>query len=272
MTDNLFWRSTALPYAESRRSGNSSACYKTHSHPTLSLGSVDAGHSLFTSSHCRQELQAGDLILIPPHCAHACNPLPGAPWSYQMLYLESAWLQQTMYRCHLDASPMFQVPILIRSPALYRQFCRTNALLFSAVPDTDKQQALLHFLTRQLPEAPVQPLCTSAGPLHPAVAQSLELLQKNVWQKLPLPQLADMIGVSRHHLIRLLHQQTGLTPHAWQLDMRINLARRQLRLGQTVSSLACDLGFTDQSHFHRTFLERVAATPGHYRQAGRGTR
>ncbi|UNA36640.1 AraC family ligand binding domain-containing protein [Klebsiella variicola subsp. variicola] len=33
----------------------------------------------------------GDLIVIPPHAPHSCNPLHDRPRSYHMLYLEAAW-------------------------------------------------------------------------------------------------------------------------------------------------------------------------------------
>src|SRR3546814_4624944 len=30
-------------------------------------------------------------LMVPAHCAHACNPDAGAAWSYQMLHLDAGW-------------------------------------------------------------------------------------------------------------------------------------------------------------------------------------
>jgi len=65
-------------------------------------------------------------------------------------------------------------------------------------------------------------------------------------------------------LTRALRAATGLTPHAYQIDLRINAARQRLRAGESLADVAHAVGFYDQSHFHHSFRERVAATPRHY--------
>ncbi|MCD0506285.1 helix-turn-helix transcriptional regulator, partial [Bordetella petrii] len=68
--------------------------------------------------------------------------------------------------------------------------------------------------------------------------------------------------------IRACRAATGMTPHAYQLDLRIVRARRLLRGGLSLSRVAHELGFADQAHFQRAFKQRVAATPGTYQRAG----
>jgi AraC-like DNA-binding protein len=70
--------------------------------------------------------------------------------------------------------------------------------------------------------------------------------------------------MSRYHFIRAFQREVGMTPHAWQLDLRINAARGLLDQGEPLADLALRLGFADQSHFQRAFKQRVAATPGDY--------
>jgi AraC-like DNA-binding protein len=76
-----------------------------------------------------------------------------------------------------------------------------------------------------------------------------------------------MTGMSRYAFIRAFRAATGMSPHAYQLNLRINAARRLLRHGRAHTSVALDLGFADQAHFQRAFKERVAMTPGAYRRA-----
>ncbi|MFX6794125.1 helix-turn-helix transcriptional regulator, partial [Acinetobacter baumannii] len=77
--------------------------------------------------------------------------------------------------------------------------------------------------------------------------------------------LAELAGTSRYQLIRQFRRRFGLTPHALQLDMKIRQARTLLQQGASTVHAALDTGFADQSHFHRAFKSRVAATPLQYR-------
>ncbi|MGH8464494.1 MAG: helix-turn-helix transcriptional regulator, partial [Pseudomonas sp.] len=84
-------------------------------------------------------------------------------------------------------------------------------------------------------------------------------------QLLPLAELAALAGMGRYQLIRAFRAATGLTPHAYQLNQRVNLARRWLRGGTPVAEIAYRLGFADQSHFQRVFKAHTGITPGVYR-------
>ena len=77
--------------------------------------------------------------------------------------------------------------------------------------------------------------------------------------------IAFAAGLSSYYLIHAFRKEFGMTPHAYQLARRINKAKTLLRYGTDIASVAVDLGFTDQSHFHRNFKQIVAATPKQYK-------
>lgn len=81
---------------------------------------------------------------------------------------------------------------------------------------------------------------------------------------LSLEQLSAQSGISRYAIIRLFKRNFGLTPHAFQLNLRINQARDRLKSGSSVVDIAYDLGFSDQSHFHRVFKSLTGVTPKQY--------
>ncbi|PMQ16404.1 AraC family transcriptional regulator [Janthinobacterium sp. AD80] len=256
--DTAFWRDPALPHVESRRACHSRACYKPHSHPTFSIGAVDAGGSIFTGSHGRQNaLSTGSLVLVPAGCVHACNPLPGALWSYQMLHLDAAWLHSAVPQLDTDSAQV------LHHPALYAQFCAMNALLFSSACVADKQAALLYLLhaCAGASGARALPAVTARIPaqLRPAIAA----LQKQPLASLAY--LAQVAGMSRYQLIRAFRAATGMTPHAYQLNLGVNRARDGLQAGTALADIACELGFADQSHLQRVFKAHAAITPGRYR-------
>lgn len=82
-----------------------------------------------------------------------------------------------------------------------------------------------------------------------------------------LAQLADAASLSRYQLVRQLAQATGLTPHAYLLQRRLQLARHLMGAGTPLADVAAASGFADQSHLTRLFTRSFGITPGAYVRA-----
>ncbi len=265
-----FWRSAELPFVESRWANDSRACYAPHTHAAWSIGAVDDGRSVLTRGRQRQRLTRGDVVLIAPDEVHCCNPDEDGRWSYQMLYLESAWLRAVVGESS-DASgsgaAIGEQLAAVRAPTLHARLTRLNALLQSDAALPDKEAALVLFAG----DVFVRPAHSARPP--PAAAQRARLrevreaIAERCSETLRLDELAALAGMSRYGLLRAFRAVYGLTPHAWQIDRRIVRARHLLDSGMSLAETALALGFADQSHFQRAFKERVAATPGEYRNA-----
>lgn len=261
-----FWRDPLMPYVESRRACDSRACYRIHSHPSFSIGAVDQGTSIFSGAGREPvTLNAGTVVFVPPQCAHACNPTPDTTWSYQMLHLQSEWVGQM--RHENGYAPFGNERIWItRDNGVYARFGRLNALLFSHASSAYKEAALIEFVS-ELDEleglyAISAEVMNAPERLTPVFAHLAHTRQLDT----PLSELAAVAGMSRYQLIRCFRTWTGLTPHAWQLNQRINLARDLMRDGEKIADIAYRLGFSDQSHFQRIFKAHTGVTPGNYRR------
>lgn len=213
-------------------------------------------------------LHAGTLVLVPAARVHSCNPLPASAWSYQMLHLDTAWLdlvrrEYTIAQADPGANSALRI---VRSPALYAQFCSLNALLFSDTDSLDKESAMIEFIgdCDGAPGAGVE-RSTASPDLAARILPAMELLRHTSASNTPLQHLARAAGMSRYQLIRAFRAATGLTPHAWQLNQRVNLGRELLRGGKSIAQVAHSLGFADQAHFQRVFKAHAGVTPGCFR-------
>jgi AraC-like DNA-binding protein len=74
-------------------------------------------------------------------------------------------------------------------------------------------------------------------------------------------------GLSRFELVRRFGAQIGLTPHAYQTNLRVARARALLAAGIPPAAVAAECGFADQPHLTRTFRRAVGVTPGRYAAA-----
>lgn len=266
-----FWRDADMPYVESRRACDSRACYKPHTHPTFSIGAVDAGQSCFTGSGADKVLiEAGTVVFVPAGVVHACNPHTDAAWSYQMLHLDANWLQgvrDMVTHCAISSDGASEV-MVSSDPRIYRRFCALNDILFSDVDAHYKEAELIAFVGDMAGYALTAVSCEEqqAGVLAFAhIADVIAHIEACESGTVSLETLAGIANMGSYQLIRAFRAVTGMTPHAYQLNHRINQARLYLRAGMPVADTAYHLGFADQSHFQRVFKAFAGVPPGVYR-------
>ena len=82
--------------------------------------------------------------------------------------------------------------------------------------------------------------------------------------ELDLDMLARRVGMTRFKVLRVFKRQFGLSPHKYQLCLRLSRARDLLHQGQSCAQVAAYCGFADQSHFIRHFKREWGITPGQY--------
>ena len=83
----------------------------------------------------------------------------------------------------------------------------------------------------------------------------------------PLHEIASACDLSVSHFSRAFRRSTGLAPHAWLLQTRVETAKEMLRRRDaSLSMVALACGFADQSHFTRVFTRRVSLSPGAWRK------
>lgn len=73
-----------------------------------------------------------------------------------------------------------------------------------------------------------------------------------------------MLASTPSNLVRAFRGATGLPPHAYQRQLRINRAQALLRRGESPAAVAAATGFADQSHLTRTFRNALGITPAAY--------
>lgn len=96
----------------------------------------------------------------------------------------------------------------------------------------------------------------------------LEFIEDRLCENFGLESLADSVGMSQFHFARQFRSEFGLSPHAFVIRKRIARAKASLRKSKLpLKVIAQDCGFSDQSHFCRTFRRIVGLTPGEYRRS-----
>jgi len=99
------------------------------------------------------------------------------------------------------------------------------------------------------------------------VAEALNLMQASIHSGLDLDQLAGRLGIDKSYFVRLFKRSVGVPPMRYFLGLRLDTAKHRLRnSGESLRSVALDLGFHDEFHFSHQFKTHVGQSPQAFRQ------
>lgn len=92
--------------------------------------------------------------------------------------------------------------------------------------------------------------------------QVIDHIHQHLDRDLSLSELAIIVQMSPSYFSTLFKQSTGLAPHQFVIQCRIERAKQLLLQGErSIAEIAHDLGFTHQSHLSRHFKRLVGVTP-----------
>ncbi|MCV6588552.1 MAG: AraC family transcriptional regulator [Marinobacterium sp.] len=111
----------------------------------------------------------------------------------------------------------------------------------------------------------VKPQVVSGGLSLQELQRVRDYCDEYLADKISLEQLATLCGLSRYQFLRRFERSTGLTPHNWLTQLRLEKACLLLRQPEfSLTQIALRVGFYDQSHFIRSFRKGYGIAPSQY--------
>lgn len=126
-----------------------------------------------------------------------------------------------------------------------------------------------HLLSRFTVNSPSPDLKPGTGLARAQLRRALDYIQVNLAGEVSLDDLAREAGLSRFHFARMFKRSTGVSPHQYVLQCRLERARELLLAGnETIAEIAAQTGFYDQSHLVAQFKRAFGTTPRGFRRHG----
>lgn len=219
----------------------------------------------------------GRYCMFNPSQVHSGVPIGGGRTTYRMIYIPEETFAGAFSDCRdgSPAAPEFEssVAFLPEGPDLIYRACA------SAEGRFDQLEAETHFLEfvgalasapgllsrSRLKDAPAAALRS-----HPGLRRAAELLASDPARKMELDELAREAGLSKYHFIRSFKRAFGVPPHTYRTQARVEYAKALVAAGTPFADIAYEAGFSDQSHFQRSFKTFVGLTPGRFREERKG--
>ena len=261
-------RETGIETLHAHFAGHKHA-YDPHWHETYLIGFTEQGVQRFNSRKMRHDSTPGKVFMLEPGDIHDGDAPSPDGFTYRMLYLQPAWLEQALDDLQLrgrEAGLPSVGTVLNDDPGL----AKATLFAFNALHKQDVRMVrevaldmLLERLAAHLYRRP-QPTIVSRAPM--IARQARDYLMAYYEQDISLHTLAEACGTDRFRLTRAFKAAYGLAPHAWLIQLRLSRGRQMLAAGMQPVQVASRLGFSDQSHLGRWFVRAYGITPGAYQQ------
>ena len=264
-----FWRLREYHNMELLRASFTTHVFARHAHEEYVIGVIEDGVEAFHHRGVMQIAPAGSLLVINPGEVHTGYAADEDGWAYRVMYPEAAILVKAAaeFRGRKSDAPFFREPV-IRDLPLVRFLRDLHCSLEESFNALESQSLLLNAFVQLIARhSENRPRLREVAHEHHSVKRVREYLEEDFSAPPSLDQLAQAVGLSPFHLIRVFQKEFGLPPHAYLTQVRIKRARALLAAGWPLAEVAQETGFADQSHFTRRFKSLVGVTPGIYAQS-----
>ncbi|WP_447982369.1 GlxA family transcriptional regulator [Achromobacter kerstersii] len=133
------------------------------------------------------------------------------------------------------------------------------------------QQAMRHMMLQgvrpgRVPQAHFRTDLSGIQDLR--VRQAAHFIEQRIDNPPPLDAIARYVGVGRRQLERAFRLATGMSPMAFQRQLRLEYGSwLLLNNPSSITQIALDCGFADGAHFSRDFRAHFGLSPRQYQQA-----
>lgn len=229
-------------------------------------GACSTGYRWLDGKGERERRDIGDIAIIPAGISHRCSW--DSPAQFMILAIDPAFLQQVGQDWVnpdlielIPHSMSRQDPLIQGIFSTFKETAKTAGIGSLLLVDSLKTALAIHLLRQYCTTRPK--LSSYAGGLSPTtLTLVIQYIREHLHQDLQLNQIAAIAQMSPYHFLRLFKKSTGVTPHQYILQCRIERATYLLQHSQlSIADIAVQTGFCDQSHLTRYFKRMAGITP-----------
>jgi AraC-like DNA-binding protein len=236
-----------------------------HVHEEWQFGVLDTPSKLSLGAFRRYDAHADDVTIVHPYDVHSEGVEIGVRPTWHMLYV----MPTMVSRLYGGEAPRFGQPV-ITDPAAAAEL---RDLLRRSGDGTITGPEFLRLVTHWLEQLLLHHAEDAVEAQRaPAVERARAYLQNRPTQSVTLPELGAIAGVTVSYLVRSFSRAVGLPPGSYHAQVRLARARRLLAEGRSVTWVAYECGFADQSHLSRRFKECHGVTPRAFQEQYRAQR
>lgn len=257
--------------------------FNYHWHEEIEFIYMTEGTASFHIGSSLTELQQGEALLIPSGQLHACYPAGEIPAYFHAIVFDSHLLSSSAYDVIQSKyiQPWIEQRLIL--PGIFRttesweqqvglklvdiiQHFEGKSLGYELKIKSD----LLAILAELLPHGELSadlPRSTTQSSSIERIKPALQFMHEHYHQRILIPELAALIGMSEGHFCRFFKGIVKKTPIAYLNFYRVEKAMKCLEDPRIkIIDVASEVGFESPSYFIKTFKAHKGMTPTDYRK------
>lgn len=262
---NQLYSSENILLAELKYSKNIHTDYIKHSHCMLCIGFIQKGKlEIELDIDNSVILVPNKLILFNPRQLHKTNLLDDKSCGYHTLYINEDWCLGVQKDIFQDLNSFRPLSInLIDDEEFhikFKEFYERSKK--EGIYENDLKSLLKDFFDRYLLNKEQEDRSNAL------VNMVKEYVSCNINKEISLDELSLYTNYSKNHIVKIFRQRYGITPKTFIINQKINKAKKMIleNKEETLTKIASDVGFYDQSHFNKHFKRIFAVSPSYYRK------
>jgi AraC-like DNA-binding protein len=266
------WHPADLPQLELRRGFGVARPVPRHWHEEYQFCLIQSGPSELEYRGTSFPTPPASLFMVHPGEVHSNRAHHSSGCSYRTLFVDGELMRSAASEVFgKESSSLPFLPTAVTSDTVVvGKYLNLHFAMEQSSSRLEREGLLMDLLATVISRfAENRPASQSLGRERRAVKLARTYLIEHYAENITLTDLARIARLSPFHFSRVFAEAFGMPPHAFQTQLRVSHAKALLRLGRTISDVACETGFADQSHLNRHFKRLVEPSPGRYRSGSK---
>jgi len=233
--------------------------FAPHFHDNYSIALITSGVHNFTCNKDDFNAKPGDIRLINPGDIHVCK---SKQWGYITFTPDNNFVEAFSESCQKELHNItFSKPVINnhKLAKLFIELNKANKDWQDSLMAEDILEELVVNLISSYSNNTTK--CKDISYSQKKLLLTVEYMKTNYAENLKLENLAKISGLSKYHFLRKFKEEFNMTPHSYLLQIRIQNAKNMLLHHDSITQIALNCGFSDQSHFARVFNKIYGMSP-----------
>ena len=227
---------------------------------------VVSGKGILDYAGKRWEIRGGQMFILFPGVETTYYADKNDPWYYCWLGFNGLSAGKIVESIGFSE----QTPVLTLSDAVkieheIRKMLEARELTLDG--QLRRNAGMLEILSNLIRDSAERGPADSSPNIYSYSEYAVRYINNHFSEKVRIQDLADHIGISRSYLVKLVKQETGMSPQEYLIETRMRRASDLLsRTNDSIRVVAAECGYDDALAFSKVFKSRFGLNPTEYRE------
>ncbi|QKJ24313.1 AraC family transcriptional regulator [Poseidonibacter lekithochrous] len=238
-----------------------------HFHEEYTISLVYKGMHLFSNEKDTYNVEAGMIQVLNPYEFHQTKDSSWAHLNIMPTIKQMNTIASQMLQKEINSQILINTMIKDQKATnlFYSLFTSLDSIYNNRLSIDSKVVEFLEYILKYHSSLKAEEI-VNIDINKNKLSLGLEYINSNITNdNLSLDEISNNIGLSKYHFLREFKKETGVTPNQYIQIKKVNKVRSFLKTDASLSSIAYECGFTDQSHMIKVFKRFIGYTPKQFK-------